>query len=53
MFKEFMFRFSYYWMKIEIWWDDLWMSDIKKSRNKRIPEKTKRNWRLFNVEAIP
>tara|TARA_Y100000996_G_scaffold414527_2_gene405691 strand:- start:535 stop:753 length:219 start_codon:yes stop_codon:yes gene_type:complete len=34
MFKEIMFRFSYYWMEIEMWWDDLWISDKKREEIK-------------------
>ena len=31
MFEELKFKFNYYWMDIEMWWDDLWMSDEEKA----------------------
>ena len=34
MFEELKFRFNYYWMDIEMWWDDLWMSDKEKAEIK-------------------
>ena len=55
MFEELKFKINYYWMEIEMWWDEFWISDkereeIKQSLKRRRESGGCSMWRQYLIE---
>ena len=55
MLEKLKFNFNYYWMEIEMWWNDLWMSDEDKAEIRESLRKRRKSggcsmWRAYLKE---
>ena len=51
MLENLKFKFNYYFMEIEMWWSDLWMSEDEKKEIKNSLKKGE-NRRMFLLATI-